>query len=189
MKVRWLALAGLLCAMRAEGQGIQLTSRMVHVLTPMDELPSKAALSQAFLSIDVLRAIAADDLGELSIQLRAIRSLPTLCAPACGPETLVHEALSEIIARPPSDAKGVLRRRAAIEALGAIRAAIPNDVLVLVPLLDDSNRDVRAAVVRALRNLSDCSAKPALMRRLTNERVQQVWLALTAALSAFEQCH
>lgn len=188
MRLWWLAVAGLLCAVRAESEGIQITSRMANVLTPIDELPTKAELSQAFMSIDVLRGIAQDDGVDLSIRLRAIRALPTLCAPACGPETLVHETLTSIINRPTAGPKDVLRRRAAVEALGATRAAIPSDVLTLVPLLDDDNRDVRATVVRALRSLSDCAAKPALMRRLNSEKVTQVRLALNAALSSFEQC-
>jgi hypothetical protein len=189
MRPRWLAGMLLLCALRADGDPVQVSARMIDVLTVIDELPSKTAVTEAFPTADALRTVALDTSLDLSIQLRAIRVLPSLCDLSCGIGSTVHDALTAIIANPSRAPKDILRLRAAVEALGTLGTAIHDDVLALVPLLDDDSRDVRTTVVRALSGMGDCTAKAPLLRRQQSEKVRQVQLALNAALPAFDQCH
>ena len=74
-----------LCALPARG-GVQLSMSAEHVLTSINELPTKDDLENAFSpmpAIDGLQAIIRDTDTDLGLQLRAIRALPKFCSANC----------------------------------------------------------------------------------------------------------
>jgi len=79
--------------------------------------------------------------------------------------------------------------RAAVESLGATRSGLASDVDKLIPLLGNGSRDVRATVVRALRNVCNMQAIPPLSLRLQSETTDQVRRAISAALVELRQCN
>jgi hypothetical protein len=193
--------AVLLCALPADGGNAMLSASMVNVLTPIDAIPSQAALYKAFgpsplLAGNPLLAIAQDDTIDLAIALHAIRALPAYCSSAqtCGsddPDDLVHKTLLSRIARyqaSPQTSEDLLRLRAAVEALGATRSGRIEDVDALLPLLGNASRDVRATVVRALGSICNTTATNQLNVHLLGEQTLQVKLAITAALQDLSQC-
>lgn len=193
-----IALAVLLCALPAQGDLEHLPAAVVDALTQIDSAPSKSALNDMFptpqAALDNLRAIAVDHTIDLGVELRAIRALPAYC-PAlpllCG-GTPVHDTLVSLIdeyARSPRAPQDVLRMRAAVEALGATGSGLATDVDKLLPLLDDPSRDVRATVVRALRNICNGQAITPLSVRYQSEPTDQVKLAIYAALRDLRQCN
>jgi hypothetical protein len=193
-----IASAVLLCALPAQGDLATLPPAVVDALTQIDTVPSQATINDMFPSpqaaLDNLRAIALDhtlDLGSLGIQLRAIRALPAYCPQPCGDAT-IHDTLLSLIddyVRSPRAPQDVLRLRAAVEALGAMRSGLVADVNTLLPLLDDPSRDVRATVVRALRNTCNAQAITPLSMRYQDEPTDQVKLAIYAALRDLRQCN
>ena len=116
-------------------------------------------------------------------------ALPSYCpaAPAvCGPGSVAHDTLVALIdsyaaPRTPQD---LLRLRAAVESLGATRSGLASDVDKLIPLLGNGSRDVRATVVRALRNVCNMQAIPPLSLRLQSETTDQVRRAISASTPA-----
>ncbi len=113
----------------------------------------------------------------------------------------VMESKTQLIANPAAWADEwkktkieniALLLRAAIEALGAAglgnQGGDPNDVAVLVPFLDNTSRDIRAATARALSDLCDTQAIVPLRTRYLGETVPQVRLAISAALRDLAQC-
>jgi len=196
-----LALAGwaaLLCTLPAHGDELGLPQSVVHALTPIDAQPTQSALNQVFatpqLALENLRSIALDRSLDLGIQLRAIRALPAYCPPApqaCGPGTPVHDTLimlitsQQLVQHTPKDQ---LRLRAAIEALGATRSKLVDDVNTLMPLLGNGSRDVRATVVRALLNICNTQAIGPLTRSYSLEQVAQVRAEISAAIQDLHQC-
>lgn len=193
MRLRLLACAGLLCALPASGSNALLTTPVVQALTSIDEVPSRAALDTAFGSqapINSLVEIATDP--DLGIALPAIRALPAYCPPgpqACGLGT-VHDKLASLVdglttLHRPEDS---LRLRAAIEALGATRSGLDADVTKLMALLGNESRDVRVAVVGAIRNICSKAAIDLLSPHLFTEPSLQVKFAITAALRDLAQC-
>jgi hypothetical protein len=196
-----IASAVLLCALPAQGDLAALPQPVVDALTQMDAAPSMSALNDMFPSpqaaLDNLRALALDqtlDLGILGIQLRAIRALPAYCPDMslpCG-NTPVHDTLLSLIDHYPGSPRApqdVLRLRAAVEALGATHSGLITDVNKLLPLLDDPSRDVRATVVRALRNTCNAQAIAPLSMHYQDEPTDQVKLAIYAALRDLRQCN
>ncbi|MEO7730051.1 MAG: HEAT repeat domain-containing protein [Kofleriaceae bacterium] len=202
--MRWLLLGATLCALPAQGANPTLPDAVVGVLGPVDSVPSRAALDEVFapsLAIDRLVVIASDDSHDLGIQLRAIRALPTYCPPAagtCGPGTQSHDTLVMLIQRAsaaPATPAGILRLRAAAEALGATRSGLPEDVDVLLLLLGDPDKkldghpslDVRAAAARAIGQLCNRDASNALFPHLLDP-APQVVAQVTIALQNLELC-
>jgi hypothetical protein len=193
-----IASAVLLCALPAQGDLTSLPPAVIDALTQIDTAPSKATLNNMFptpqAALDNLRAIALDHSIDLGVELRATRALPAYCPAApqpCG-ATAIHDTLLSLIDdydRSPRRPQDVLRLRAAVEALGATRSGLVADVDKLRPLLDDPSRDVRATVVRALRNTCNAQAITPLSIRYQNEPTDQVKLAIYAALRDLRQCN
>lgn len=207
MRLPRVLLLGVLCALPAQGANPTLPDAVVGVLSPVDSVPTRAALDDVFapsLAIDRLAVIASDDTHDLGIQLRAIRALPTYCPQAagtCGPGTPTHDTLVLLIQRhgvtpgttpAPAD---ILRLRAATEALGATRSGLPDDVAVLLSLLGDAEAkldghpslDVRAAAARAIGQLCNRDAINALFPHLLDP-APQVVAQVTVALQNLELC-
>lgn len=203
-RLPWLLLLGVVvCALPAQSANPTLPDDVVGVLSPVDSVPTRAALDEVFapsLALDPLAAIASDDSHDLGIQQRAIRALPTYCpqtAGTCGPGTTSHDTLVALIQRHGAAAlpADILRLRAAAEALGATRSGLPEDVDVLLTLLGDAEHklpghpslDVRAAAARALGQLCNRDAIDALFPHLLDP-APQVVAQVTAALQMLELC-
>jgi len=196
MRLSAISCAVLLCALPADGNNALLTPPVIQALTSIDTIPSTVALNDAFGTqpLDNLLSIALDDTIDLGIELRAIRALPAYC-PAlpqlCGPGTPVHDALILLIdgAAAQGTPHDLLRLRAAVEALGATHSGLADDVDKLMSLLGrSSSRDVRATVVRAIRNVCNSVAISQLGTYFFNEPSRQVQLAITAALQDLGRC-
>jgi hypothetical protein len=167
----------------------------MHALSPIDSLPTKESLELVFANEDPLvelSEIAQDTTKDFGIRLRAIRALPHFCpTPSPCDGTLAHDTLVAMIgAISPTDLDGktLLELRAAIEALGVAKSGDPNDVTLLVPLLDHASRDIRAATARALRDMCNTQAIVPLRTRYQSEQVAQVRLAISTALRDLGQC-
>lgn len=202
MKRRLLTVAVLLSALPASGGDAPLDPALVEALTPIDGLPSKVLVdfaSRPSSGLDRLLSLVMDPAIDLGIQIRAIRMLPQYCpdpdASCTGPP--IHDALVELVRgytaalnqTPPAvlTPQDLLRLRSAVEALGATRSGLAPDVELLTAepqaLLRHASRDVRFAVVRALRNLRSCAAvAPLLMRKAEEPEGSQVYLAVISAL-------
>jgi hypothetical protein len=196
MRLGLAACALALCALPASGSNPQIDPRLILPLTLVDSAPEASGLNGAFASPDAalaaLRATALEP-SNLGLQIRAIRALPSYCPktpPGCGPGTIMHDTLSQLIGtyQAPRDAKDLLRLRAAVEALGATHVVLDDDVTLLVPLLSHASRDVRATVARALRGSCSVTAKNALKTLDLSEPSAQVQVAILSALQVLEQC-
>lgn len=186
----------LLCAVPAQGELTNLPLPVLDALTQIDTTPSKSTLNDMYptpeAALDNLRAIAVDHTVALGVELRAIRTLPVYCAAApmpCGDS--VHETLLALIDaydKSPREPQDDLRLRAAVEALGATRSGLTTDVDELLPLLGHASRDVRATVVHALRNICNSQAIGPLSLLYQDEQIDQVKVAISAALRDLRQC-
>lgn len=177
---------------------LPLTQSILEAMTPIDALPSMAALDVVFANATAANlqqiALITDGSVDFGVQLRAIRTLPDYCPPGCAAATISHTTLTTIIssykmlvAPTPLD---LLRLRAAIEALGlaGVSAALQSDVVLLTGFLDHTSRDVRATTAKALGTLCNSQAAPALRLRATAEQSTQVVLAISAALRDLALC-
>jgi HEAT repeat protein len=192
-----LACAVLLCALPAQGELTTLPPAVVDALTQIDASPSKSTLNEMFstpqAALDNLRAIALDHTIDPGVELRAIRALPVYCPTpplTCG-STVVHDTLHILIDdynTTPHTPQSQLRLRAAVEALGATRTSLASDVDKLIPLLADRSRDVRVTVALALRNVCSAAAIEPLRALFQTEPVEQVRVAISAALRDLRQC-
>ncbi len=214
MKRVWTLGAVALCALPAQGAAPTLTDAVVGVLTPLDTVPTVAALDAAFQNkaVDGLIGLAINDDVDLGIQLRAIRALPLYCPAGvgtCGPGIDGHDTLVALITRyrdatEPSQApQNALRLRAAAEALGATRSGLPEDVDLLITLLGQTeptgdgndaeivpghpSLDVRAAAARALGQLCNSDATSLLFPHLMDPAAQ-VRNQVSAAIDRLRQC-
>ena len=183
----------LLCALPARGQSVALAPQILYALTSIDALPSKADLEAVLANppneLAMLRGYATGSGYDFGVRLRAIRAIPHFCAdrPAeCHAAILA--VLDGVDASDGSAGQKLLRRRAAIEALGAARAGDPGDVARLVGFLGDGSRDLRVAAARALRDLCDPAAIAPLRQRRDVEQVAQVRHALDEALAVLAEC-
>jgi HEAT repeat protein len=199
MRPGLIACAVLICALPADGGTTAVAPAMVDVLMSIDTPPSQPALYDAFgapplLPDNRLLALASDPSLDLGVAIRAIRALPAYCPAApqvCGAGTAAHDALVSLIQGYQSSqhtSQDLLRLRAAAEALGATHSGLASDVDELKPLLGDPSRDVRATVVRALRNICNSTAIPPLTTSLPSEPTMQVRLAIVAALHDLSRC-
>jgi hypothetical protein len=196
MRIGVISTAALLCALPASGQNVSLPQPVIDALTPIDSIPSAAELDNVFaMPLDELRAIALDPTVDTGIAIRAIRALPVYCPPApdvCGSGTVVHDALVDIIESyqgGTATPQELMRLRAAVEALGATRSGLGDDVATLSPLLQSGSRDLRVTVVHALRTLCSAAAIAPLNDRYMSEPLPQVKLLLVEALRDLHQCN
>jgi len=163
-----------------------------NTLTTIDSVPTKPQLDAVFkgeaAALMNLSTIAKDTTEDIGIRLRAIHALSKYCGSPCTSDDLAHQSLSILIADEREETAGssVLLLRAAIETIGVLH--VSTDVDVLVPLLDHGSRDVRAATVRALRDLCNTQAIIPLRARYTAESTEQVKLAISEALRVLGQC-
>jgi hypothetical protein len=197
MRLGLVSCAVVLCALPAYGDPTMLPPGVVNALTPIEALPSKAALNAAFTpqsALDRLRELALDRTIDLGIEIRAIRAMPSYCPQglqACGAGTTVHDSLvamimaEQVAQHTPQD---LLRLRAAVEALGQTRTGLASDVDLLVPLLGNPSRDMRATVVRAMINICNMQALAPLNKSYLTERVPQVKAEIAAALQDLPEC-
>lgn len=191
-----LAAAVLLCALPAQGDLPDVSEQVVDALTQIDTTPSKATLNDMFptpqAALDNLTQIATDPTNP-GVQLRAIRALPAYCPASptpCGTSP-VHQTLLSLVddyGSSPRAPQDIMRVRSAAEALGATRSQLEGDVAALTPLLEDTSRDVRATVVRALGNVCNRTALVPLSSRYQKEETEQVRRAIRAAVGDLQQC-
>jgi len=184
-----------LCALPARGQQIALAPQILYALTSIDTAPTKQDLEVVLASPDnelsLLRQYALGSSFDFGMRLRAIRAIPHFCPQQpveCRGAILA--VLDDIDSATSSPGQKILRRRAAIEALGAARTGDPADRVRLASFLDDASRDIRVAAVRALRDLCDPAAMQPLLDHARGwpHEVDQVKLAITEALSVLSQC-
>ncbi len=207
--MKHLAILVPLIALTARADTLQqLSQPVIDALTTIDDSPSADVLDPVFggsggtaQNLQAIATATATCSGsacmpvDLGVQLHAIQSLPLYCpvGSSCGTGT-VHDTLVQLvdayalIASP--SAQDLLRLRAAIEALGiaGFSAGDPNDVARLVVYLDHASRDVRATTAKALGSLCNTAAIGALRTRLQAEHLDQVKLAISAALRDLGQC-
>jgi HEAT repeat protein len=188
-----------LCVLPAHGADPP-TIPELHTLTPIDTLPTEAEILDLHADpVPRLRELALSVDADFGVRLRAIRALPQFCnnmVPSCQDDTdgNMHPSRSAIreviegVAPNDRDGRAILRLRAGIEALGAVKSAKQSDVDLLIPFLAHLSRDVRAATARALRDLCLPTAIAPLRNRYDEETVEQVRLAISAALGDLAVC-
>ncbi|MBA2542683.1 MAG: HEAT repeat domain-containing protein [Deltaproteobacteria bacterium] len=166
----------------------------------MDSIPTTdQILKFAPDPVPHLRGLALSTATDFGVRLRAIRALPQFCSaqvPHCeddsdGAMSPVRAAVRDVILSvgvAERDGRSMLRLRAGIEALGATKSGEQSDVDMLVRFLDHPSRDIRYATARALRELCIQTAITPLRNRYDQETVDQVRLAISAALGDLAQC-
>ena len=184
----------LLVAAGARGEVPQLTQPIINALTPIDSLPSSDQINQAFNDnpsealanlIEIANPSSSVDRG---VQLRAVRALIHYCAATPCPDqdpALVALRQVELRYRDARAGSDVLVLRAALESIGVLR--FPNDRGLLERHLQHPSRDIRATAARALRDLGNTQAIPALRARYNDEPTDQVRLAISDALRVLGQ--
>ena len=162
-----------------------------YALTPIDTVPTRPVLDNAFPPGQAQSDLLADALGsggsgsavDPGVRLRAIAALASYDPQPGGSNDVVHPALLQIISANTSARTGtnVLVLRAAIETLGHLQ--VPSDVTVLEGLLEHPSRDIEAAAALALGNLCNTTAINALRTRYAEPgTTDQVKLAISEAL-------
>jgi HEAT repeat protein len=196
MKHAGIILVVLLCALPALSEETQLSSDILHTMTPIDTVPTKADISNIFPqnTATQLAGIAQDGNVDFGVRLRAIRALPQFCPTPCA-GAIPHQTLVSLLsAVTPSEQQGssILLTRAIIEALGVAKSGDSADVSRLTPFLDNSSRDIRAAAAFALRDLCNQAAVTPLRNRYNVEMgpngIPQVRLAISDALRDLGTC-
>jgi hypothetical protein len=200
MKLWPLALA--LFAGGVAAGSTQLPQNVQNVLTLIDSIPSQLQLDGAFCPTPCsdhgpamlgLEAIATDsgatDSASRNARLHAISALSLYCI-GCDPfkpEYQAHQTLSSIIQNTKLASTGfdAVVLRAAIEAIGPQRIAA--DLNLLLPLLQNPSRDIRAAVAHSLRDLCNTNAIVPLRQQQEAESSDQVKQAITEALRVLGQ--
>jgi HEAT repeat protein len=177
-----------LCALPAHGQQPTLTPKILYGLTSIDTVTTKQDLQSILESpaneLSLLRQYALGTSVDFGVRLRATRALSHFCTVPAECRAAIIDVLDDIDHSPDSPGK-ILRRRAAIEALGAARTGNPEDVSLLLGFVDDPSRDIRVAAVRALRDLCNPAAIQPLRDRLRGttrqpvepvEQVRKAWV-------------
>lgn len=167
----------------------QLTDEALQVLTMIDRQPTVPELVRAFGPDPTLALIhiAIDPAQDLGIRLRAINALPQFCPTPCG-GTQIHSGLRGLVAGSSQDGRSVVLMRAALEALGTARSGDSSDVGAILPYLSHSSRDLRASAASALRVMCNTQAVSPLRARYDIETVDQVRVAISAALRDLAGC-
>jgi hypothetical protein len=199
MRHTWIFPVALLCALPASGDPVQLTKDMQHTLTPIDSLPTVEEIQRVFPQPNTISQLAniatsTDPNIDFGIRLRAIRALPLFCPASCGSSPL-HQTLVSMVRTSTSEQSGksVLLLRALIEAIGATKSGLEEDVDLLVDYgLNHPVRDVRVATAFALRDLCHQKAVMPLRSRYNLEMgatgVAQVRFAISEALRDLSTC-
>lgn len=203
MRAGWLLAILALCALRSGGAPLatELSVAERHALTPVDTIVTPEVLDRVLQAPDLRQRIARlQDIAmsneDFGIRLRAIRALPHYCSATCTSDGVAtgdpaHLAIRRVIqALNPADRSpvAILWARATIEALGATRSGLAQDVAQIGPFLVDPVRDVRATTARALGDLCSEDGRLLLAGRVGSEMVDQVVLAISTALTALRQC-
>jgi HEAT repeat protein len=136
----------------------------------------------------LLRQYALGSGFDFGLRLRATRAIPQFCAEQQGCRDAIIAVFNDITTSSSSPGQKLLRKRAAIEALGAARTGHLDDVPLLLGFLTDTSRDIRVASARALRDLCNSDAIAPLQQQRAVERVVQVRNAIDEALAAIAQC-
>ena len=168
----------------------QLGEAALRALTMIDRLPTKAELVDAFAGQDAtssLIGIATDSGMDFGVRLRAIRVLPLFCPVSCG-GTSIHMTLLDLLSGTGAGGQTILRQRAGLEALGAIRTGDPADLSAVLPFLQHPSRDLRVATARAVAAMCNTQAIAPLRARYQIEPVEQVRIAISAALRDLDAC-
>jgi HEAT repeat protein len=188
-----IALVALCALPAAHGDSIELTTNILHAMTPIGSTPSKTDIQNIFPqnTVTKLTEIALDNELDFGVRLRAVRALPDFCLPSCA-GSAAHASLVAVLGStvpstiPNAQGKTLLLERAAIEALGLAKS--PGDVSLLATFLNSPSRDIRASTAFALRDLCQPAAVQPLRERYANEKVMQVRLAISAALRDLNTC-
>jgi hypothetical protein len=195
---RALAIVLVVAAVAVATGNTSLPVQVQNTLTTIDVVPTKQQITSAFGTDDQgakqhLASIATDpDPANVGIRLRAIHALAKYCgsppSTPCAEGDLAHQSVASVITanRMATTGSPVLILRAAIETLGTMK--VDSDVSTLVPLLDHTSRDIRAATARALRDLCNPQAITFLRARYSAETTDQVKLAISEALRILGQC-
>lgn len=193
--MKLLAAVGLaLIAAGARADVPQLTQPILNVLTPIDTLPSSQQINQVFNDnpTEALANLVAlanpSTFVDRGVQIRAVRALIHYCAATpCPASDTAHMTLVAVVDRYKEARTGsdVLVLRAAIESLGVLR--VTTDLDILDDHLQHPSRDIRATTARALRDLGNTNAIPALRARYADEPTDQVRLAISDALRVLGQ--
>ncbi|HEU0030978.1 MAG TPA: HEAT repeat domain-containing protein [Kofleriaceae bacterium] len=191
-KISGLVAVLALSALPAHGADPTPTPVEVHTLTPMDSVPTKEEIAANVSGPDKLarlQELIVDPTVDFGIQLRAIRAVPHFCGSPCSgtPRDVILQVIASVPAADRSG-RGILRLRAGIESLGVARTGQDADVDLLVPYLDHASRDIRATTARALRDMCNTRAIDPLRKRYQREQIDQVRLAISAALRVLDQC-
>lgn len=193
MKLRGALLVVALGALPASGHDNSPPPQILHTLTDPDSLPTKEELTSLLgpaNELATLRSYALDPQLDFGMRLRATRAIPHFCPehPAQCHQAIL-DVLDDITAGNDPPGKKILRQRAAIEALGVARSGVPDaDRELLLRFLDHTSRDIRVAAVRALRDLCDRAALPALGQRFEKDTSAQVKLVISQAVAVLGQC-
>src|SRR5690348_2116672 len=180
-----LAIAVVLLAAMLGGADT-LTEQRTEALTPIDTVPTRLELDNAFggsAQTNLLAAALDGSSTDPGVRLRAIAALASYDSQPGGSNDTIHPALLQIISANTSARTGtnVLVLRAAIETLGHLQ--VPSDVTVLEGLLEHPSRDIEAAAALALGNLCNTTAINALRTRYAElGTTDQVKLAISEAL-------
>jgi len=183
-------------ALGAQGDSINLTTSVMHALTPIDEVPTKDEIIRVFPTNTAvaLADVATNTSNDFGVRLRAIRALPQFCVPSCAGSQPYNALLALLSSVPPTDPDGktILLLRATIEAIGIAKSGSSADVTTLIPFLNNPSRDIRAATAFALRDLCLQTAVNPLREQYNRENlpggVPQVRLAISAALRDLGTC-
>jgi hypothetical protein len=184
-----------LCALPAHGHESALPTEILYALTPIDRSPTRedlAILGAPPAALAALRDYATEQTvgGETDFgaQLRAIRAIPQYCPEEASQCRSELTTVLDDIAGDTEETEGqkLLRKRAAIEALGVARSGQPEDLTVLTGFLADPSRDIRLAAVRAFRDLCDPAALSILAQR--SDPVEQVRVAILEAVEVLRTC-
>jgi len=186
---------------RGEGLATELTLDERHALTAIDIVVTPEVLDGVLQAPDDPQRIArlkdiALSTEDLGVRLRAIRALPHYCSATCRSDGVstgdpAHLAVRRVLQSLDSSdhsGPGILKLHATLEALGATKSGLTQDVSLIAPFLGHSTGDVRATAARALTDMCNPAALDPLRDRLPIEPVEQVRLAISAALRDLDQC-
>jgi hypothetical protein len=188
-----LAIAALCALPAAHGDSIQLTTNVLHAMTPIGSTPTKTDIINIFPEQDPiveLTKIAHNNGVDFGVRLRAIRALPEFCLPSCA-NTVPYQSLKTLLASivpNPQEGTSILLMRATIESIGIAKSGLVSDVALLVPYLASTSRDIRATTAYALRDLCQPTAIDGLRTAYNAETVTQVRLAISTALRDLATC-
>lgn len=186
-----LGLAGLPASLPAEPAppprpSASVPSSVLYLLSAFETLPTGDQLRELLPNSPEGRLLSLVQGTEpevtVTVRLRAIRAMGQL-----DPSPQVASALAALLAQYHDHrvGTGIFYLIATIEALGHVGSLV--ELPVVLSALSHSSRDVRVAVVRALRVLRLPQAAPALEEHLTREMEEAVKNEITETLQVLKQ--